>query len=379
MFRRKKNHDLGPHFRDATDEIITDLQDHVLHPADEMRFVGLSGEVDRFWTDEMVDELYEEQRKHFEAKGESESRPAQVRAEALRAPAEAAQEESKRTEEIAAEAKQRYNAVLEALGKYRRRAPHDKPRYYGVTALLLGGDVTAVAGAAVIFGEIVWMAILMALASGTAAVTSGLLAAEIKDSRLARKRKKDPKGLTSEEKPFAHLLRGGDEGEKIVKYVLPGGLTISLLVFGTVLALRSTTEGTAAGLSYGCLATAIALASWVNTYFFTCEVSDLIDSYYADWRKAEKRLDKATHDKALRTHLLSLREAESIRRENAAKGEAAAHRIKAEGYGILVRSTGIAGHGRLRRVTEPRSQEREEEKRRKREPEHTASQNGSGR
>ena len=346
MFGRSKSRNFGYQPYEATDEIVDDLRGRNLQRIDEAAAVPRPAEIDRFHVEDETDERAEEQRHHFGAKGLEESRPPQVRADERQPLVDATSpllEDAKKTLERTGEL---FREALSALGKHRRRGTHERRRYYLTQGTLLGGDIGAISGAALMFGEVPWMAVSMGISSGMAAVTSGLLAREVADIRLARKRAKDPEELTEEEQPYAHLFKGAtDAGEQIVKYVLLGGATVALLVLGSVFGLRTTTEGATAGIAFGCLAAAIAVASWTNTYAYACEVSDYLDNCERDHKRATKRLQKLAGAKPLRVHAASTSEAESIRQQNEQHGEAAARAIKAEGHRTLADNPGVAGHG----------------------------------
>ena len=329
----------------ATDETIGDLAEEVLKPVDEVRATpGVEG-LDRFHIDNKVDELAGEQRKLWDADGEAKRREARTQADEFEKPAQSAQFLIELERGAATWAWERYKIVNEALTPYVRRGPHETTPYYIRTSLIVAGDIACVTGGMIMFGEPTWVAFLQAVSSGTAAVTGGLLAQDVKDSRLARKRQRDDDTLSKAERPYAHLFKGPDSGEHIAKHVVFGGLTIGALILGSVFTLRSGAEGTTAGISFGCLAAAVALASWANVYHYTDEVADIVWSRLHDYKKALGRLKKVSRDTHLLTRSRSLSEADSIWEEAGHRGEAAARRIQAEGHGIKHRSPGVAGHG----------------------------------
>jgi len=248
-------------------------------------------------------------------------------------------------QETVASARERFERTARTLGGYTRRAPGEKVPYYLRWALILGGDVAGVAGAAILLGETVALGALQAVASGTAAITSGLLAQEVRDSRLARKREKGPREVTADERQFAHLFRGGDGGERIVRWVVLTGALIGVLIAGSIFALRDTTEGSTAAWAFGLLAGAIALASWANVYHYTDEVSDLIDARRADYVRELKRLKRMLKDGDGGAYAAALAQATSIRSEAASRGLAAQKAVEATAGRLLNDNADVAGHG----------------------------------
>ena len=232
--------------------------------------------------------------------------------------------------------------------------------YYLRWALILGGDVAGVAGAAILLGETVALGVLQAVASGTAAITSGLLAQEVRDSRLARKREKVPRDLTSDERQFAHLFRGGDSGERIVKWVVVAAALIGVLIAGSIFALRDSTEGSTAAWAFGLLAGAIALASWANVYHYTDEVSDLVDARRADYVRELKRLKRLSKEGEIAAHDAAIAHAASVKAETASRGLAAQKAVEARAGQLLNDHADVAGHGwRADRVQEHEERESE--------------------
>lgn len=210
--------------------------------------------------------------------------------------------------------------------------------------LILLGDIAGITGAAVMLGEIPALALLQAVSVGAAGVTSGLLGSEIKDARLSRKRAKTD--LSEQEQGFAHLFRGPDPGERIAKLMVLGGVVLVVLILGGVAALRSSTEGLAAGLIFGCLAAAVALASWVNCYAYADEVADLLDTVSAQFKADVHYLDKLSRGQARVRHAVESATAQSIRDEYQQRGLAAHDQLQAAKNRVLHANPGVAGHGR---------------------------------
>jgi hypothetical protein len=301
--------------------------------------------IEKFYLEEAVEKKAAEQPLLWEARGEAEARPWQTKAAASAYTATITSSSVAGQLEVVAAARDRFELTARTLGGYTRRAPGEKLPYYLRWVLILGGDVAGVAGAAILLGETVALGVLQAVASGTAAITSGLLAQEVKDSRLARKREKVPRDLTSDERRFAHLFRGGDSGERIVKVVAVAGVLIGALIAGSIFALRVSTEGSIAGWAFGLLAAAIALASWANVYHYTDEVSDLIDARRADYTRELKRVRKLLKAGDVSDHDSASAHATSIKAEAVSRGLAAEKTVEATAGQLLNEHADVAGHG----------------------------------
>src|SRR5439155_7466911 len=113
------------------------------------------------------------------ARGEAGARRWQMKAAATERTATVVTSSVTGQQEVVANARDRFELAARTLGAYTRRAPGEKVPYYLRWLLILGGDVAGVAGAAILLGETVGLGVLQAVASGTAAITSGLLAQEV--------------------------------------------------------------------------------------------------------------------------------------------------------------------------------------------------------
>ena len=195
-------------------------------------------------------------------------------------------------------------------------------------------------------------------------ITSGLLAQEVKDSRLTRKRERPSRDLTADERRFAHLLGGGDGGERIVKWVVAAGALIGVLIAGSIFALRYSTEGSTAGWAFGLLAGAVALASWANVYHYTDEASDLIEARRADYTRELKRLETLSKGGDISEHGAATAHAASIKAEAASRGLAAQRLVQATGSQLLNEHADVAGHGWTDDPDDPDVEERRKPERR---------------
>jgi hypothetical protein len=326
-------------------DLLEELLELELRTIDEARAIPRPHGIEKFYLEEAVEKKAAEQPLLWEARGETDARSWSAKAASLAHAAGVATWSAAGQQELVSGARDRYERTARALGGYTRRAPGEKVPYYLRWALILGGDVAGVAGAAILLGETVALGVLQAFASGTAAITSGLLAQEVRDSRLARKRQKVARDLTAEERPFAHLFRGGDTGERIVRWVVTGGALVGALIAGSIFALRSSTEGTTAAWAFGLLAAAVALASWANVYHYTDEVSDLLDARRADYARELKRLRAMLRTSEISEHEGAIAQVASLRAEAASRGLAAQKAVESAGGHVLNEHADIAGHG----------------------------------
>jgi hypothetical protein len=339
---------------------IDDLPEAQLRAIDEARAIPRPDGIEKFYLEEAVEKKAAEQPLLWEARGEADARPWRMKAAASEHAAMVVTSSVAAQQELVANAREHYELTARTLGGYTRRAPGEKVPYYLRWLLILGGDVAGVAGAAILLGETVELGVLQAIASGTAAITSGLLAQEVKDSRLARKREKVPRDLTSDERRFAHLFRGRDSGERIVKVVVTAGALIAVLIAGSIFALRYSTEGSTAAWAFGLLAAAVALASWANVYHYTDEVSDLIDARRADYTRELKRLETLPKAGGISEHHAALAQATSIKAEAASRGLAAQKAVEATAGQLLNEHSDVAGHGWSELRTETHSDRHEQ-------------------
>jgi hypothetical protein len=326
-------------------DLLEELLELELHTIDGAKAIPRPHGIEKFYLEEAVEKKAAEQPLLWEARGEADIRSWSAKAAALAHAAGVATSSAAAQQELVAGARDRYERTARALGGYTRRAPGEKVPYYLRWALILGGDVAGVAGAAILLGETVALGVLQAIASGTAAITSGLLAQEVRDSRLARKRQKVARDLTADERPFAHLFRGPDSGERIVRWVVTGGALVGALIAGSIFALRSSTEGTTAAWAFGLLAAAVALASWANVYHYTDEVSDLLDARRADYARELKRLRAMLKAREISEHGAAIAQVASLRAEAVSRGLAAQKAVEAAGGHVLNDHADIAGHG----------------------------------
>src|SRR5919198_5537556 len=310
---------------------IDELMQAQLRDIDTARATPRPDGIARFYLEEAVEKKAAEQPPLAAARGEADARPWRLKAAEFEFRTAVMTSYIDGQREVVANARQRFELAARTLGVYTRRASGEKVPYYLRWALILGGDVAGVAGAALLLGETVALGVLQAVASGTAAITGGLLAQEGRDSRLARKREKLPRDLTDDERRFAHLFKGGDGGERIVKWIVAAATLIGMLIAVSIFALRYSTEGSTAAWAFGLLAAAVALASWANVYHYTDEASDLIEARRAAYLRELRRLKRLLKARDVPEHDAALAIATSIETEAKSRGLAAQRAVEATG------------------------------------------------
>ena len=323
------------------DDVLAEAGAIAMLRVDEAAAVRRPDEVGEFYIEAEYDHRASAQPRLFQAEGERHARTHAANAEGL---SERASDQSFVVElqkQVVTDSSQRLMQMRRVLTPYVRRAPKDKAFYMVRMLLILLGDIAGVTGAAIMLGEIPALAVLQAVSVGATGVTSGLLGSEIKDARLARKRVRDE--LSADQQAFAHLFGGADPGEAIAKTVVLGSLLIVVLIFGGVAALRSSTEGLAAGVVFGCMAAAVALASWVNCYAYTDEVADLLEGVRVQFKADVHYLDRLSRGRARSAHVSETVTAQSIRDEYHQRGLAAHDQLHAAKNRALHASPGVAG------------------------------------
>jgi hypothetical protein len=295
----------------------------------EHEYTALAHEQDSLWT----------------AEGERRARPYATKAHGLQ-PLKVATEFvlGEAAKEVTA-ARADYQHASKVLSPYVRQEPWAKLRYWLAWPLLILGDTAGVWSAAVMLGEVVSIAFWQALAAGLAAGCAGLVGAELKDIRLARCRHRAPDSLSDDEQRYHRLFAAESGGTGIVKLICALSFLVMALVAVGVFALRTSVEGSAAGLTFGLLAAGTALASGLLGYSAADEVADLLTTMAKRVRTAERRYLKLAGSRPLRVHGQSETAAASLSAETQARGGAASKRVEALSWRIQRRNPHTLGHG----------------------------------
>ena len=246
--------------------------------------------------------------------------------------------------------------VLTATGQQLSKArtvlrPHvvrprfDDLRYYIALVVLFGGDVAGGTGAAIALGEVIWLAALQMLAVGAAGVCIGGLAAEAKHARTGRTRAKAGVPGTAKDLGLGYLFLSPDPGEAIVRKVMWAGCVGVALIAVGIGTLRWSTDGSAAGLVFGCLAAAVVLGSAANSYLHADQVSDVLDGFERDHRQAIRQLYRVSRLSEISKRAEHESLAASHRRETDERGLAAAEHVTWHGLEVLSNNPAAAGNG----------------------------------
>ncbi|WP_160050470.1 hypothetical protein [Nocardiopsis sp. FR4] len=290
--------------------------------------------------------LGDEQLASWAAEGETAAREHLVQARGLDVQATAVERLLVHQEEDVRQAKADYQHAARVLTPYVRRETGNKLRYWiGWHALVLG-DMAGVASAAIIHGDLPVLAVSMALASGIAAGSAGLVGSEVRHLRNARARQRDEGDLTDDEQRYARLFSGTrDKGLGYVGLVGVVSLIVVVLVAVGIFFLRGSVEGAAAGLTFGMLAAATALGSFLLGYSAADDVADVVSGYKKRAHEAERHFRKLAKDVSLKERAEAAETARSTYAEHQARGQAAAHRMASLRHRIQRNNTGVLGHG----------------------------------
>lgn len=319
--------------------------------ADEVEAVPSPTAVGKFWLEDEYEAGEEEQRYAYGKKAESESRKADRKAAALAHAAAKAAAESDGKHDHAAEARKSLQRDEEVLGPHVRRAPDAKILKWGRWLLLLGGDIVGISGAALLLGEEPINAFMQATSAAASAVTLGGVGREVRYAMTARIRQKDPDELLEEERPYAAWFRGPDTAATLIKVVVLVCLAGVLLIGGGIFALRYAAEGLGPAIAFSCLALALGLASFYNSFDTADDIAEHLDNKAAQVKKIDKIAQKAREDDTIQQRAAAETESKSVRAENEEAGEAAAAAVRRAMYAAFGNSPAVAGNGRATAVS----------------------------
>ena len=329
----------------ALEALQDEADDITIQPVDKASFVARTVDAGDSYVERWGQHRAKEQPFAFDSEGEAAARPFRQVTEANRERAVDQQFLIDQHRPVVEALQATYLTMVSVIGPYARRSRKEKAFYYVRMALLMLADVVGISGGAIMLGELPVLAILQGLGAGVAAITSGLLGGEIKDARMARRRTRDPETLSDDERKYAAFFSGADSGEFLMKAMVYGGLSIAAWLGFAVVMLRLPTQGADAGIAFSFLAVAVALASWVNSYCYADEAADMIERVALDAQHSGEHLLVLAAKPARALVAENQAAAKSIRREHRKAGKAAAQRVWAETYGVLVRHPGVVGHG----------------------------------
>jgi hypothetical protein len=324
-----------------------------LHRVDEARAVARPTNIGNTWVELEYDALRAEQLSLWEASGRDAAQQPEAEAFGLRLAADAEERMLRGHDAVLDAATQRYADTAAALSPFRRRPPGRKWLHYAAKGSLLTGDVVGFTMVGVNIGDYPILAFLLSISAAVATVIAGLVGAEVRDLRMAQRRRLDPGTLTAVQQPLRHLFTGEDDGKRIVKIVCGVSAAIALTIALSIFAGRAELEGTLIGLIYGGIAAAVASASLVESYMYADEVADHIDNASDGYEKELARHVRLAGSTVWRRRYEKIAQTEAIVSEHAARGDAAAHHLRALKWGVLRRNPGVTGHGPTASPTGP--------------------------
>ncbi|ADU00384.1 hypothetical protein [Mycolicibacterium gilvum] len=299
--------------------------------------------IDKTYLELGHDALTLEQQHLFAAEGEVRSRSVSSTAKSLAFAVGETTASVGRAKSAAEKASVRHEQIRELLSPYVRRKATSSRGYMLRTAALLLGDTAGLAGAAIALGEYPALAVAQAISAGTATVTAGLAAAQLRHAQQAAERQTEdlPEALT----PYRHLFNGPPKNMRLPGVAFLVAALIVLLVSVGIFALRSAIEGTISGLTFGGLAAAIALASFINSWYHADAVADVLESAQHDALVADRRHRRLAGSRLIRKAEQAGAQEKSIVAEHTHRGVAAGAHIEADKYRALLVSPDVIGHG----------------------------------
>jgi len=335
----------GNPFRDTTGNWVREADQITLPRLDEVGGHPRPAGVGVTYTEQEYAALADEQELNWPAEGEHEARDVQVQARGWDSLAVATEFLLTESEKQVRAARGDQQHAAQVLTPYVRREPWAKLRYWVLWPLFALGDASSVLSAAIMLGDVPWVAAGQALSAGLAAACAGLVGAELKHRQTAQSRQRDPDTLTNDERRYQRLFTDGTKGIGIVKLIgLLSLLVVALLGVG-IFTLRSSVEGSASGLTFGLLAAATAIGSGLLGYAVADEVADLLDTFAKRVRRAEKRHLTLAGSKALKLRARAIEAARSIHAEYQLRGLAAGKRVESLSWRVLRRNPQVVGHG----------------------------------
>jgi hypothetical protein len=331
--------------RDSTDVWTREVDAISLPRLDEVSGHPRPSGVGVTYAEQEYHALADEQELTWPAEGESEARRFQVRARGLDRQAAATEFLLAESEEEVRQARADHQHAARVLTPYVRREPAAKVRYWICWPVLWFGDTAGVWSAAIINGDIPYVAFGQALAAGLAAACAGLVGSELKDVRLARARQRDPESLGEDELRYRRLFTGCDGGLGVVGLVGLLSLAVVALLAVGICTLRSSIEGSSAGLTFGLLAAGTAIGSGLLCYSAADEVADLLATLAKRARRAEQRHLKLAAAAPPKVRAEAEEAARSIQAEYQLRGQAAAKRVESLSWRVQRRNPQVLGHG----------------------------------
>lgn len=302
-------------------------------------------EVSHLWVEDEYEQLAHEQKELWSATAAQEARGAMVRQAGLRLEAGEAEHAVAQSRELLDKAGNRFLEAQRVLAQFRRRAVGTKIWYQLAKAALFLGDLAGFATAAIWLGELMFIAITLAVSAATATVVAGLIGTGVSDMHRRSLRERPHEELQPEEIPFAHLFRPAQKNSRLVKRVLLVSAFTALMVSVGIGSLRAAVDDPLVGLIFAGIAFAVAGGSFLVSFAGADEIADLIDLHEADYLTQQKRHLALAGNIAWRQREEAGEEAASAEAEFTARGKAAMEQMQALKWRILRKHPSHAGHG----------------------------------
>lgn len=284
-----------------------------------------------------------EQQHLFAAEGELHARHQAATAKSLDYAVTHLKSSVERAKRVADQAAARHAQIRDTLSPYVGRKATSSIGYLARTGALLIGDIAGLSGAAIALGEIPALAITQAISAGTATITAGLAATQLRHLQQAAERKLDDIPKTLE--PYRHLFNGSSGSNRLRAAMLVIAALIALFVSVGIFALRTAIEGSLSGLTFGALAAAIAMASFINSWYHADAVADIVESAQHDAYAADRRHRRLSTLRRINKANKADFHGNSVITEHTHRGLAAAAHLDAEKYRALQASPDVVGHG----------------------------------
>lgn len=316
-----------------------------LQPVDEACAVSRPDTIGETYVEMERCALEDEQPPLFHAAGLDASRTPAKEAAGLKPAASAAERLVEGHLPILKAAEERHTQAHDALGALRSRAPGAAKWHYLAKTGLLIGDVTTLAGSFIWLGEEPVLATVMAVSAAVATVTAGLSGREVRDIRNRARRALASEELAPALQEYGHLFKHPDKGWSFVKALSWVSVAVASTIAASIFALRASLEDPLVGLVFGGIAAAIAAASWIESYMYADDISDVLDTTEKDYQRELARHERLAASAPWRIREEAVVEADSIVEEHEKRGEAAEHHLRSLRYGILRRNPHVVGHG----------------------------------
>lgn len=316
-----------------------------IRATDEASAVPRPPNIDRFYIEDEYKEAEEVQIKLYEEKGEEEAEPHDQAAKALEFDALKAKGEADSSDAHAKTMRGKHESAEKILGGFVRRSTDAVKLKWIRLGGILGGDAAAITGAAILIGEEPYVAAIQGISVATCAITAGSLGRHVRYIRDANDRAVDPAELTKDQKQFQQFFMERESAGAIMKALVAMFVLITLLIATGILIIRTSGEGWILGMAFFCFATALTLASFLNSYDTADEVAEFIDANLKRVKNAEEQAVEHRANPVIREYASGLAAAANARARNKAAGEAAAAEIRRRLYAALGNSGGVAGNG----------------------------------